>query len=73
MLLAVDLMVRHTGEDIIDEEGIAVTSVLSSQSSGVNGAELDTPQANRLAADCYTAFSEKIFDNSVTEIAISSL
>jgi hypothetical protein len=44
-------MVRHTGEDFIDEECVAIASVFPFQSSGVYGAELDTPEANCFAAD----------------------
>jgi hypothetical protein len=57
VLLAIDL---H--EDFIDEKGITVASALSVQSSGVNGAELDAPQANCFAADSYASLSEQIFN-----------
>jgi hypothetical protein len=53
VLLAVDL---H--ENLIDEKGIAETLVLSFQSPCIFGATLDTPEADRLVADCDTAFSE---------------
>jgi hypothetical protein len=68
MLLAVDLMVRHTGEDFIDEVGVAIASVLPLQSLGIFGAEFDTPQANRFAADSNASLSEKILDLSVAEV-----
>jgi hypothetical protein len=50
MLLAVDLngpahRARGNGEDFIDEEGIAITSVLALQSACKNGAELDAEPA----------------------------
>ena len=45
-------MVRHTGEDFIDVEGIAVASVLSLQPSSVYSSEFDTPEADGFAADC---------------------
>ena len=48
--------IRHPGEDFIDEEGIAVASMLAFQSACVNGSELDTPQANRFATDVDAAF-----------------
>jgi len=38
-------MVRHTGEDFVDEEGIAVASRLSLQTAGMNGAEFDAEPA----------------------------
>ena len=41
MLFAIDL---H--EDFIDEEGIAVAMMLSLQSPGEPGTELDTPEPN---------------------------
>jgi len=40
MLLAIDLY-----EDLINKETITVASVLAFQSSGINGAELDTEPA----------------------------
>jgi len=54
-------MVRHTGEDFINVEGIAVTSVLALQSTGINGAELDAPEADRLASDRDASLSKKVF------------
>jgi hypothetical protein len=47
-------------------ESIAVASVLSLQSACVNGTELDTPKADRFAADGDTALSQEIFDITVT-------
>ncbi|MEH6570970.1 MAG: hypothetical protein V7709_17950 [Halioglobus sp.] len=44
-------MVRHTGENFIDEECIAEASVLSLQAAGINGSKLDTPQSDSLSAD----------------------
>ena len=52
VLLTVDL---H--ENFIDEEGITIASVLSFQSACINGTELDTPQADRFAANRDAAFS----------------
>jgi hypothetical protein len=46
MLLAIDLY-----EDLVDVEIVTVTSVFSLQFSGVKRAELNTPEANRFAAD----------------------
>ena len=68
MLFAVYLMVRHTGEDFVDIECVAIASVLPLQSLGIFGAEFDTPQANRFAADDNSSFSQQIFDVSMTEI-----
>ena len=63
MLFAVDL-----NEDFIDVEGIAVASVLSFQSAGVNGSELDAPEADRFSTDGNASLSQEIFDIPVAEI-----
>jgi hypothetical protein len=63
MLFAIDFY-----DDFIDEKCVAVATMLSLQSSGVNRPELDTPQANRLAADGDTSLSEQILDVSMTEV-----
>jgi hypothetical protein len=46
MLYAVD-----SDEYLIDVEGVTVSSVLSLQSAGINGSELDTPKADRFNAN----------------------
>ena len=61
-------MVRHTGEDFIDVEGITVASVLSFESASVYRAEFDTPEADRFAADGDASLGQKIFNIPVTEI-----
>ncbi len=53
MLLAVDL---H--EYFVDEEGITVASMLSLQSPGVSGSELDAPQPDRFMAGRDAAFCQ---------------
>ena len=58
-------MVRHSGEDFIDVEGIALAPVLSLQFSGVNSAELDAPEADRFPGDNNAAFSQEVFNISV--------
>jgi hypothetical protein len=63
MLLALDL-----DEDFIDEEGVAIATMATLQSSSVYSSEFDAPQADRFTADCDTSFSEKVFDISVTQI-----
>jgi hypothetical protein len=45
-------------EDFIDVEGIAVAAMLTLQSSGVQGAELDAPTANCFSADGDTPLSQ---------------
>ncbi len=61
-------MVRHTGKDFIDEERVAIASVLSFQSSSVNGSELDAPETDCFSADGDASFSQEVFDISVAEI-----
>ena len=61
-------MVRHTGEDFIDIEGVAVASVFSLQSAGINSSKLDAPEPDRFAADIDASFSKKIFNVSVAEV-----
>ncbi|MFT6368019.1 MAG: hypothetical protein ACJARI_003479 [Bacteroidia bacterium] len=61
-------MVRHTGEDFINEESITVASVLSFQSPSVNRAEFDAPETYRLATDCHATFSEKILYITMAQI-----
>ncbi len=38
-------MVRHTGENFVDEEGIAIAPVLALQSADINCTEFDTEPA----------------------------
>ena len=61
-------MVRHTGENFIDVERVAEASMLSLQAAGINGPELDTPEADRLPADRDSAFCQKVFDISVAQV-----
>jgi len=61
-------MVRHTGKDFIDVECVAVASMASLQSSSVNGAEFDAPQADRLSGDSDPTLCQKVFNISVAEI-----
>ena len=61
-------MVRHTGEDFVDEECISIALMATLQSSSVNGAEFDAPQADRLSGDSDPTLCQKVFNISVTEI-----
>ena len=63
MLLAIDL---H--EDLIDAEGIALTPVLSFQSACIDGAKLDTPEADGFMADGYATLGWQIFDIAVAQV-----
>jgi hypothetical protein len=63
VLLALDL---H--EDFIDVECIAVSSVLSLQSSGGYRTKLDEPQADCLSADGNTSLCQEALDIAMTEV-----
>jgi hypothetical protein len=63
VLLTIDL---H--EDLINEEGVAITSVSALQSLRVLGTEFDLPQTNGLIADGYAALRKQILYISMTEI-----
>ena len=63
MLLTVDL-----DEDFIDVEGIAAALMLSFQTAGIDGSELDTPESDRFPRDTNAPFSEQIFDIPVAQI-----
>ena len=63
MLLAVDL---H--EDFIDVESVTVSAMSPLQSPGVYRSKFDAPKADGFPADDDAAFSQDIFDISVTEI-----
>ena len=61
-------MVRHTGEDFIDIKGVAIAPVPSLQSSSVNCSEFDAPEADRLASDGDSSFSQEVLDISMAEV-----
>ena len=63
MLLAV-----HFYEDFIDEECVAIASMLSLQTAGINGTELDTPEPYSLSSNGDTSLGKEIFDITVAEI-----
>lgn len=63
MLLAVD-----RDEHFIDIECIAITTVLSLQSSGIARPELDAPQSDCFAADSNTSLGGKIFNIAMAEV-----
>jgi hypothetical protein len=51
-------MVRHTGEDFIDEEGITITAMPSPQAIRVDSSKLDAPEADGLVADSDTTLGQ---------------
>jgi hypothetical protein len=61
-------MARHTGEDFVAVESIAITSVLALQSTCQNGSEFDAPQPDCFSAHDNATLSEEIFDISMAEI-----
>ena len=61
-------MVRHTGEDFVDIEGVAVSSVLSLQPLCIQGAKFDAPESDRFPSDDNASFCEKVFDIAVAQI-----
>jgi hypothetical protein len=73
-------MVRHTGEDFINVEGVAAASVLSPPPAWINGTELDTghapraqrvlwvPEAYRFSGYSNASLCEQIFNILVAEV-----
>ena len=61
-------MVRHTGEDFIDVESIAIASVVSLHAAGINGTELDAPETDRFSRHSDASFSEQVLNITMTEI-----
>ena len=61
-------MVRYTGEDLINEEGVAVASMLSVQTPSIYCAKFDAPEANRFSNDDCASLWQEIFNIAVTEI-----
>ncbi|MFT6958906.1 MAG: hypothetical protein ACJAYC_003930, partial [Halieaceae bacterium] len=49
-------------------EGITVASVLSLESTGIDGTEFDTPEPDSFATDSDTTLSQEIFYISMAEI-----
>ena len=63
MLLSPDL---H--EDFINEKCISITLVPTSQSPGILGSKLVTPQTNGLVANRNVSLSQQVFDISMTHV-----
>lgn len=61
-------MVRHTGKDIIDVEGVAVALTSPFQSPGIFGPELDAPEPFGFVSNGDTALSQKIFYIAEAEV-----
>ena len=61
-------MVRRTGEDLINAEGIAIAPALSFQAAGVNSSEPDAPEADSFWTDSDSSLGQTIFDITVAEI-----
>tara|TARA_R110002049_G_scaffold189745_1_gene358350 strand:- start:7139 stop:7300 length:162 start_codon:yes stop_codon:yes gene_type:complete len=52
------LFAAYLDENFVDVEGIALASVLSLQSTSINGSELDAPQPDGFTADSYAPLGE---------------
>jgi hypothetical protein len=63
MLLAIDL---H--EEFIDVEGVALATVSALQSSGINGTELDAPEADGFSGYGDAPLRQDIFDISMAQV-----
>ena len=61
-------MVRHTGEDFINVEGVAITSVLPLQTGGINSSELGAPETDRFSGYSDASLSQEFVDITVAEI-----
>ena len=61
-------MVRHPGEDLVNEECVTVISVLSFQSSSVEAAEFDAPEADRFSRHNDAPLGQQIFNISMAEV-----
>ena len=59
-------MIRHTGEDLVDAEGIALTPVLALQAAGINRSEFYTPETECFTADGDASFGQEILNIAVT-------
>ena len=61
-------MVRHTGEDFVDLERIAITTMFFLRASGIQSAELIAPKPDRFPCNENAALSKQVFDIPVAEI-----
>ena len=61
-------MVRHTGEDFINVEAVAVSAMFPLQPPGIYGSKLDAPEADRLPSDDDASFCEEILDIAVAQV-----
>lgn len=50
------LLTIYLHKDFVDEEGIAIASVPSFQTAGINSSEFDAPEADRFSANSYASF-----------------
>ncbi len=61
-------MVRHTGEDFVDVEGVTVASVLSLQSAVINGTKFYAPKTNCLATYRDPPFSQEVYNIALSQV-----
>ena len=62
------LFTIYLDEDFIDVEGVAIASVFSLQSPGVNGSKLDAPEA-----DCFSGYGDAPFGEQVFYISMAEV
>ncbi len=55
-------------ENLVDEEGVTITTVLSLQPSSILCTKFDAPEPDSLAADGNASLGQKIFNIPVAEI-----
>jgi hypothetical protein len=60
-------------KDLINVERVAVASMLSLQTPGILGAELDTPEADGFIAECDAAFGQQTSDIAVVEVEVEAI
>lgn len=61
------LLARNLYEDFIDKKSIAVARMPALESPGVVASNYDTPQSDRLVADCDTTLGRLIFNISTAD------
>ncbi len=62
------LLTTDFDKDFFNEEYVAVTSVFSFQSPGVNGSKLDAPEA-----DCFSGYGDAPFGEQVFYISMAEV
>ena len=61
-------MVRHTGEDFVDLEGVTVASMFALQSACINGTKFYAPKTSCLATYRDSPFSQEIYNIALAQV-----